>query len=738
MGTKQVTMRGLVSTLIAALTVTSLSIVLSSPASAAPATPVNLQASSDPIPTLSWDRVEGATKYTVQGAENPSFTNPLVFSVVTFNTSYVPVRVLKEGTLYWRVLATDNSGSSPYAESLTTIGTHLPPTGISIDPGVPTSPIMPPVEPPVISWDGVAGATSYDVEMDAEGDSVGGTVKTNIKTTTYVWPDPQGVGETGGTADFFVRVRAKFDNSLQTDWSEYVPYDVAQLPPVTYQGACPTGLICAPDPAGPATRPSIDVEDVVFDWDPIRGAKNYEIWISSDQGFSTNPVERRVVSGTRYSPKTSYDNASYYWKVRAINAAGEPTPWPATGSLFRRRWAVAPTLIYPPNSTSTVTGDLYFQWTPLQHATRYKFEIGTDSNFTPGTFSTCNTASTTFTVGYRRTTARVQWGARCGSTRAPCTTGGSAASTPRATTSASTPRARSSSTTGALVRVSPANGATVSVPTLRWGMASKSTTEGSPDRQVGHQLRGHRSSTRPVIPVDSEDTYALSWTTTQTLDPANSPFKWQSWPADSPASPAPLLDQGTFTYVAPTAGRATPWPRNPPEYGDSNARFPSLSWQPIANASYYKMTVYNSASFELRTATTTLLSTAWTTRPSRTGRSTSSRTRAPTPSASPPTTRRATMLGTTPLAPGDRSPSTRSPVVPGSDMALDGTALDSASPLHPAVQPGQPGGDHLWAGARHPGARLVAGARRRRLHGLPVPGVRPHDADLRPDQDRHG
>ena len=136
----------------------------------------------------------------------------------------------------------------------------------------------------------------------------------------------------------------------------------------------------------------------MFSWDPIKGAKQYELWVALDQDFNTQ-IERRTVYSTRYSPATTYDNNTYYWKVRAINVAGQPTPWPSTPSVFQRRWSNKPTLLYPPNNTSTaITGDVYFQWTPVRHASRYALDVGTDENFTPSTFSTCLTASTTYTT----------------------------------------------------------------------------------------------------------------------------------------------------------------------------------------------------------------------------------------------------------------------------------------------------------------------------------------------------
>ncbi len=220
--------RVLLSAVVCLLVALGLSQAVSGPASATPNAPTNLHNDGQPIPTLSWDRVPSATKYVVQGSENSSFS-PTVFNVQTVNNNYTPVRVLNEGTLHWRVQAVDGTGSSAFVEDQVTVGDLVPPTGLTVTPST-GSQILPPVSPPVVQWDAVQGATSYDVEVDAEGDNVGGIVKTGVKTTTYVWPDPQGVGEQTLPESFFARVRAHFDNNLQTDWSDYVQYDVNQLP----------------------------------------------------------------------------------------------------------------------------------------------------------------------------------------------------------------------------------------------------------------------------------------------------------------------------------------------------------------------------------------------------------------------------------------------------------------------------------------------------------------------------
>ncbi|QCC76971.1 hypothetical protein [Nocardioides daphniae] len=71
---------------------------------APPAAPFGLEATSPNTTTtvLSWDREVGATKYTVQVDNDPSFGSP-EFNQVTTNVSAVPHTALKAGLNHWRV-----------------------------------------------------------------------------------------------------------------------------------------------------------------------------------------------------------------------------------------------------------------------------------------------------------------------------------------------------------------------------------------------------------------------------------------------------------------------------------------------------------------------------------------------------------------------------------------------------------------------------------------------------------
>ncbi len=116
----------------------------------------------------------------------------------------------------------------------------------------------------------------------------------------------------------------------------------------------------------------------MLDWLPVSGATKYEVQVGLDEDF-TIPVETKTVYGTRYSPVTTYDNDQYFWRVRAIDTGGMKMAWPAVPFEFQRDWPDRPTLLHPVDQIAPPTGDdLYYQWTPVPHATRYQLQVGTD------------------------------------------------------------------------------------------------------------------------------------------------------------------------------------------------------------------------------------------------------------------------------------------------------------------------------------------------------------------------
>ncbi len=57
---------------------------------------------------------------------------------------------------------------------------------------------------------------------------------------------------------------------------------------------------------------------------------------------STTSPTRHQRGATRYSPAITLDNDQFWWRVRAVDLAGQPTPWTTSLFGFQRQWLDQP------------------------------------------------------------------------------------------------------------------------------------------------------------------------------------------------------------------------------------------------------------------------------------------------------------------------------------------------------------------------------------------------------------
>ena len=303
-----------------------LGLLVSAPAfAAAPPVPAGLSVSQPNTSTtiLGWTLVEGATKYEVQVDNDPGFASPELSSTTT-NRRIVPTTALPPGQVYWHVRAVNdqNEKSDWSVDQFTVAGVAKP---------APQSPadgsLLPqPSSPPLLSWSGSQGATSYTVEVDGDSDFIGATSYTT-KTTSLVVPDPLGAG------DYWWRVTATKGPGIVSEPSDASTFVIAALP--------------APVLVSPNDSVNVPIEDVVLDWSPVPGAKTYDVQVALDEGFNNMVLDVEDIQGTRYSPPVTLNNDQFWWRVRAVDLAGQPTAWTASNFGFQRQWLDKPQAVFP-------------------------------------------------------------------------------------------------------------------------------------------------------------------------------------------------------------------------------------------------------------------------------------------------------------------------------------------------------------------------------------------------------
>lgn len=364
--------------------VASSALTMSLPAdAAAPKDPSGLTASTggSSTPILGWQAVAKATSYEVQADDDPSFGSPN-FKAATANTRTVPNVHLPAGTVHWRVRALAGRDASSWVTSQVSVN----PTDIP----APTHPgngatLRQPQQPPLLRWNGSRGATSYTVQLDGDSDFIGATTYTT-KSTAFVVPTALATG------DWFWRVIANKSSAIVSQPSPTMSFVISSLDVPT---------LTSPNDTFEET-----VEDVRVDWSPVPGAATYDLQIALDPDFNNYAYTATGLRGTSFSPPTTLNNDEFWWRVRAVDAAGVEAPWQASRYNFKRQWLDQAQALHPVGTAAAPgrqdVDSTYFSWTPAQHATHYQVEVADNIGFngalscTQSATRSLSTASTTF------------------------------------------------------------------------------------------------------------------------------------------------------------------------------------------------------------------------------------------------------------------------------------------------------------------------------------------------------
>ena len=63
-----------------------------------------------------------------------------------------------------------------------------------------------------------------------------------------------------------------------------------------------------------------------FKWNPITGASEYQIQVSTDSNFTSTVIDETVTT-THYTPTTTLSTGTYYWRVRAEDSYDNESAW---------------------------------------------------------------------------------------------------------------------------------------------------------------------------------------------------------------------------------------------------------------------------------------------------------------------------------------------------------------------------------------------------------------------------
>lgn len=257
-------------------------------------------------PTFSWDRVDGASGYTLQIDNDSNFASPEINEKVD-GITYTPLETLPDAVYYWRVFTRKSNnvvGDPTQVLSFTLrMVTPLPlsPINDEVVIGLPTfkwNIVLTPTNTPRLS------AARYKIELSNDpgfsrpilfySESNSFTPDANVAMPAGTWYWRIGIIDSANNQGAV--------SPVQQFKREYPTLDLL----------------------GPGQGRKFDLAPEMA-WQPIIGASYYELWIDEDPGF-TSPV-KILTDNSKYTPTSTFTSGEYFWKVRMVDERGVPGPF---------------------------------------------------------------------------------------------------------------------------------------------------------------------------------------------------------------------------------------------------------------------------------------------------------------------------------------------------------------------------------------------------------------------------
>jgi len=294
-----------------------------------PTSPTNGASLVYPQPLLlNWSNVAGAQKYRLTVATDPALGSVLSgYPVDTSATSFSPSARLANGTYYWAVQPIDAEGRAGAQSPIWHFTWNWPTdTSLTVTDLDPSSQVY----DPQFSWDPVAGAAKYEIEINSdEGFASGGKVCcSNTTISTSFTPSTLLPADT-----YYWRVRAIDSSGHAGDWNVYggATPDTFTIAFDTGSGAI-TNLHMRDNLSDPgAWSPGYTTQVPIVTWDPVPGAAQYQVNVTPftggicDWGASASSQWKSETASTSWTPLGSGYSGAKPYNTSANVASDSPS-----------------------------------------------------------------------------------------------------------------------------------------------------------------------------------------------------------------------------------------------------------------------------------------------------------------------------------------------------------------------------------------------------------------------------
>src|SRR6056297_3392119 len=292
---------------------------ITAPEAPALATPANNAVDVSVSPVFTWQASTDAATYDIQVSTVSNFSSAVVNETGITETEFQSVQLSYSTPYFWRVRAVNEAGQSNWstAWSFTTEDEPQSPPEVVVL-SSPADGAVDVPNSPTLSWETSVEAVSYIVQVSPTNDFATLIVDEDGVTATEL-----AVSDLSYETPHHWRVRA-VNEAGQSDWStawSFTTEDEPQSPPE---------VVVLSSPADGAVDVPISP---TLSWETSSDAASYIVQVSPTNDFATLIVDQDGVTATELAVTDLAYETQHYWRVRAVNEAGQSdwsTAWSFT------------------------------------------------------------------------------------------------------------------------------------------------------------------------------------------------------------------------------------------------------------------------------------------------------------------------------------------------------------------------------------------------------------------------
>jgi immune inhibitor A len=243
---------------------------------------------------------------------------------------------------------------------------------------------------PTFTWAAVSGATAYRIQASKNADFSSLAINSTKSSTSHT-PD---TALTDGP--YYWRVQARGADGLWGPWSAVWTVTIDTVKP-----AKPALLSPVKDALVTTNLPA-------FDWGDVPDAVRYDLRVDNSSTFGS-PEVSVTVTASAYTVTMPLPDGRYYWRVRAVDAAGNAGAWTSAWTVWVDITpAPAPTLLSPADGSPTNDNTPSFAWNAVPGLSAYRLQVSKSATFA-STVINVTRSSTTYTPDTALTDGPYYW-----------------------------------------------------------------------------------------------------------------------------------------------------------------------------------------------------------------------------------------------------------------------------------------------------------------------------------------